>query len=143
MTSLRSARSADLDLLDDDRLRARARHVVTENTRVLDTVEAVRRGDWSSVGRLFIESHTSMRDDFAISCPELDLAVRTSLAAGALGARMTGGGFGGSAIALVATDQVASLRRAVDEAFEHARFRPPRHLDAPASRPARVVSGSA
>ena len=64
-----------------------------------DTVEALQRADWEAVGALFVASHASMRDDFEISCPELDAAVEAALAAGAIGARMTGGGFGGSAVA--------------------------------------------
>lgn len=138
--SLRAADMTAVEGITDDLLRARARHIVSENTRVADTVEAIRRDDWSGVGTLLSESHASMRDDFAISCPELDLAVETSMAAGALGARMTGGGFGGSAIALVASDRVDTLRTAVDAAFERAGYAPPQHLDAPPSAPARLVS---
>ncbi len=138
--TLRSADVASLERLDDDLLRARARHVVNENARVERTVEAIGRADWSAVGELFIASHSSMRDDFAISCPELDLAVEVSLTAGAHGARMTGGGFGGSAIALVATERVGALRAAIDRAFERAGHVAPQHLDAPASASARVVS---
>ncbi len=85
--------------LDDETFR-RARHVVTEDQRVLDTVEALRAGDQETVGSLMCASHRSMRDDFEISTPELDLAVEVAMAGGALGARMTGGGFGGSVIAL-------------------------------------------
>ena len=138
--TLRSADIAALERLDDDSLRARARHIVSENARVEATVEAIGRADWPRVGELFTASHASMRDDFAISCPELDLAVEVSLTAGAHGARMTGGGFGGSAIALVAIEQVAALRAAIDRAFERAGHVAPQHLDAPASAPARVVS---
>ncbi|CAN5295641.1 galactokinase [soil metagenome] len=126
--------------LDNPLLRRRARHIVTENARVLATVEAVRREDWPEVGKLFVVSHASMRDDFEISCAELDLVVDTALEAGALGARMTGGGFGGSAIALVPTELVPTVRVAVDAAYERAGFDPPGHLDAPASAPARVVT---
>ena len=87
--------------MDDPVLRRRARHVVTENQRVLDAVAALEAGDWSSLSATLDASHVSMRDDFEISCRELDLAVETARVAGALGARMTGGGFGGSAVALV------------------------------------------
>ena len=76
------------------------------------------------------------------SSPELDLAVDTAVAAGALGARMTGGGFGGSAIALIPTDRVEAVRRAVDAAYAEAGLGPPGHLDAPASAAARVVEVS-
>ncbi len=137
--TLRSVQTTALDRLSDDVLRARARHVISENARVAATVDAVRSADWSGVGGLLTESHASMRDDFAISCPELDLAVETSLGAGALGARMTGGGFGGSAIALVAADRVDHVRTAVDSAYERAGFGRPQHLDAPPSAPARVT----
>lgn len=83
-------------------LRRRARHVITENARVLATVEALRAGDLETVGRLFDESHRSMRDDFEVSVPEVDLLVRvTREQPGCLGARLTGGGFGGAIVALV------------------------------------------
>jgi galactokinase len=68
---------------------------------VAAAVAAIERADWAAVGGLFVASHASMRDDFEISCPELDAAVEAALEAGAVGARMTGGGFGGSAVALV------------------------------------------
>jgi galactokinase len=110
--------------LDDETFR-RARHVVTEDQRVLDTVEALRAGDHRLVGDLMLASHQSMRDDFEISTPELDLAVRTATDGGALGARMTGGGFGGSAIALTPADRIPALRLAVDEAFGERGYRPP------------------
>jgi galactokinase len=93
--------SAALDRLDDDELRRYTRHVVTENQRVLQTVTALRAGDLVAVGPLLTASHASMRDDFRITGPELDLAVDTLLAAGARGARMTGGGFGGCVIGLL------------------------------------------
>ena len=102
---------AALDRLPDDVSRARVRHVVTEIERVRDCVEALRRGDFDEVGRLFVASHTSLRDDYEVSCRELDLVVDTALRSGALGARMTGGGFGGSAIALVPADQAGEHRR--------------------------------
>ena len=95
-------------LVDEETLR-RARHIVTENERVVQTVEALRAGDLTRVGTLLVESHESMRDDFEISTAELDTQVEVALEVGALGARMTGGGFGGSVIALVATSTVDSL----------------------------------
>ncbi|HEX2132074.1 MAG TPA: galactokinase [Actinophytocola sp.] len=82
-------------------LRPLVRHVVTENDRVERTVELLRAGRLADTGELLSASHVSLRDDYRVSCPELDVAVDAALAAGALGARMTGGGFGGSAIALV------------------------------------------
>jgi galactokinase len=110
--------------LDDETFR-RARHVVTEDQRVLDTVEALRAGDHATVGELMSASHRSMRDDFEISTRELDLAVEVAVGGGALGARMTGGGFGGSAIALTPAGQLPALRQAVDEAFAGRGYRAP------------------
>jgi galactokinase len=110
--------------LDDETFR-RARHVVTEDQRVLDTVEALRAGDHATVGGLMSASHRSMRDDFEISTQELDLAVEVAIGGGALGARMTGGGFGGSAIALTPAGQLPALRQAVDDAFAGRGYRTP------------------
>jgi galactokinase len=105
--------------LDDETYR-RARHVVTEDQRVLDAVAALRDGDHKRLGGLMLASHQSMRDDFEISTPELDLAVETSVGHGAIGARMTGGGFGGSAIALAPAELIPRIRRAIDATFrEH------------------------
>jgi len=106
-----------LDRLSDNRIRARARHVVTEIDRVRQTVTLLRAGRMSDVGSVFNTSHASMRDDFEISCAELDVAVEAATAHGALGARMTGGGFGGSAIALVPTRSTAEVTSAVIHAF--------------------------
>ena len=98
----------------------RVRHVVTENQRVLDTVRTLRESGASAIGGLLDASHLSMRDDFDISIPELDLAVETAQANGALGARMTGGGFGGAAIALIPAESLSRLQVAIDGAFaEH------------------------
>jgi galactokinase len=101
LTHLARATTPDLGRLSGDSLR-RARHVVTEQQRVRDLVAAAEQGAWEDVGRLMTASHVSLRDDFEVSCTELDEVVDDALAAGALGARMTGGGFGGSAIVLVA-----------------------------------------
>jgi len=127
-SSLRDLTVDDLprarQLLDDVTFR-RVRHVITENQRVLDTVEVLRESGATAIGGLLDASHRSMRDDFEISVPELDLAVETAVAAGALGARMTGGGFGGSAIALVRVDDLSRIQVAVDNAFgEHAYGQP-------------------
>jgi galactokinase len=121
--SLRDLDVDDLDrargILDDVTFR-RVRHVVTENQRVLDTVRTLRLDGPTAIGALLDASHVSMRDDFEISVPELDLAVETAQANGAIGARMTGGGFGGAAIALVPIDEVSRLQVAIDGAFaEH------------------------
>ena len=110
---LASARSAD-GLPEP--IAARARHVISEQARVDTFVEALAAQDWSTVGALMTASHASLRDDFEVSCDELDLAVDTALQNRALGARMTGGGFGGSIIALVPVarldDVVSSCRGA-------------------------------
>ena len=100
-----------------DGLRPRARHVLTETARVKASVTALARRDWTAFGTMLTASHESLRDDFAVSCPELDAAVEISLEAGALGARMTGGGFGGSVITLIAPEKVDALRSQVEAAF--------------------------
>jgi galactokinase len=111
-------------VLDEETFR-RARHVITENERVTQTVAALEAGDAPGVGGLLTASHASMRDDFEVTTPALDLAVEVALRSGALGARMTGGGFGGAAIALVASDRVPSLAEAVTCAFGAARHNAP------------------
>ena len=103
-------------MLDDETFR-RVRHVVTENQRVLDTVRTLREHGPARSAPFLDASHVSMRDDFEISVPELDLAVETAQANGAIGARMTGGGFGGSAIALVIDALVPVVAREVIAAF--------------------------
>ena len=95
----------------DDELRRRARHVVTEDARVLETVAALERGDVDALGRLLAASHASLRDDFEVSSPELDTAVAAACEGGAAAARMTGGGFGGSVIALVPPERIADVER--------------------------------
>jgi galactokinase len=136
-----SLRDTDLDSverMDDPLLRKRARHVITENQRVRDAVAALDAGDWSSLSTTLDASHVSMRDDFEISCRELDLAVETARAAGALGARMTGGGFGGSAVALVPRSALASIQDAVTTAFADASLRSPAYLVATPGDAARI-----
>jgi galactokinase len=128
LPSLREATLEEVEALADARIRKRARHVVTEIDRVAQAVEAIERADWTLVGELFVTSHTSMRDDFEISCPELDTTVEAALAAGAMGARMTGGGFGGSAVALVPAAAVDTVMAAVDRAFDDHGFRRPAFL---------------
>lgn len=126
--SLRDVSVDDLprgdELMDDVTFR-RVRHVVTENQRVLDTVKVLREQGPRSIGDLLVASHASMRDDFEISVPELDTAVEAALAAGALGARMTGGGFGGAAIALIEQDAVQQVSDAVNAAFAASGFAAP------------------
>lgn len=114
-----------LDRLKDTLTRARARHIVTEIERVRQTVALLRAGRLPEVGPLFNASHASMRDDFEISCAELDIAVDVATSHGALGARMTGGGFGGSAIALVPTGRTAEVTLAVGRAFADNGFSAP------------------
>jgi galactokinase len=130
--ALRDLSVSDLDkaaaVLDDETFR-RARHVVTEDERVLATVRALRAGalteDPSAVGALLTASHESMRDDFEITTPALDLAVETALAAGAFGARMTGGGFGGAILALAPRDRIDTMREAITAAFAKAGYPAP------------------
>ncbi len=118
----------------------RVRHVVTENARVLDVVAALGAGRITEIGPLLTASHASLRDDFEVSCAELDAAVDAALAAGALGARMTGGGFGGCAIALVPADRADAVGAAVTEAFAAAGFGRPEVFPAVASDGARRVA---
>jgi galactokinase len=112
------------EILDDETFR-RVRHVVTEDQRVLDTVATVRSEGAVAIGALLDASHVSMRDDFEISVPQLDLAVETARSAGALGARMTGGGFGGAAIALTPHELVPAVTAAVTESFAAAGYATP------------------
>lgn len=126
--ALRDVQVADLEeaagLLDEVTFR-RVRHVVTENDRVLQTVDLLAGEGPAAIGPLLDASHASMRDDFEISCPELDLAVEASRANGAIGARMTGGGFGGAAIALTPVGAEQKVRDAVVQAFAGAGFTAP------------------
>jgi len=111
---------AELDALLadlDDVPARRLRHVVTENVRVRETVASLRAGDLEALGRLFASSHASLRDDFEVSIPQLDHLVELAVAAGATAARMTGGGFGGAAIALVPTGDTAAVREAVLDGY--------------------------
>lgn len=104
----------------------RVRHVVTENQRVLDTVETLKSGDLQRLGELLLASHASMRDDFEISIDELDLAVETAMATGAVGSRMTGGGFGGAAIAIIKQELLSELEVNCKKAFAARGFAEPR-----------------
>jgi galactokinase len=95
----------------------RVQHVATENDRVRATVEALGRGDLQALGALFAASHASLRDDYEVSTPALDRVVEAALAAGAIGARMTGGGFGGSVVALTERERAEEvLRRTLERA---------------------------
>ena len=111
--------------LDDDVLKARTRHVITETARVRGAVRALRTGNWAQLGSMLTASHASLRDDFAVSRMELDIAVESAIEAGALGARMTGGGFGGSVIALVYDSQRTQLADKVSARFGFHQFAAP------------------
>ncbi len=138
---------ADFDSLTDPVLRRRVRHVVTDNQRVLDVVALLRAPSGPSadtyreIGRLLTQAHVSLRDDFEVSWPEADVAVEAALAAGAAGARMIGGGFGGSVLALVPAAVCGPVRDAVTAAFARHGWTAPEFLDAVPSDSARQVSG--
>jgi galactokinase len=123
--------------LDDEVMRRRVRHVVTEDQRVLDTVALLDSGRIREIGPLLTASHASMRDDFEITVPEVDTAVAAALGAGAYGARMTGGGFGGCVLALVDADDTGDVLRAVEAAYTDAGYRAPSAFVAVASDGAR------
>jgi galactokinase len=121
---LRDAREEDLKRLSGEELK-RARHIVSENSRVLKAVEALRAEDYWELGRLMYASHASMRDDFEISTQELDAFVELAGESGALGARLTGAGFGGCAIALLPAERADTLARETRWKFaEHGFERP-------------------
>lgn len=127
MSSLRDIDIRDLgraSKLLDPVVFKRVRHVVTENARVLRTIELLKGSGPLAIGAELHESHESMRDDFEISIDELDCAVEVAHATGAIGARMTGGGFGGAAIALIETSKVNQLKLAVAKEFENRGFTP-------------------
>ncbi|MGW8351750.1 galactokinase [Streptomyces wedmorensis] len=109
--------SESLALLGDETILRYVRHVVTDNARVERVIALLDAGDTRAVGPVLTEGHASLRDDLRVSCPELDLVVEAANAAGALGARMTGGGFGGSAVVLVDADRAEAVSAAVVEAF--------------------------
>jgi galactokinase len=106
-------RGHDLGGLADPELRRRARHVVTENQRVLATVALLRRGALADVGPLLTQSHVSLRDDFEVSWPQADVAVKAAVSAGAAGARMMGGGFGGSVLVLARAGEASQVAAAI------------------------------
>ncbi len=120
----------------------RARHAVTEIARVHEAVVALRNSDFMALGKLISQSHESLRDDYTVSCPELDLAVSAALGAGSIGARMVGGGFGGSAIALLKVADIEGAKKAVENAFASATFKRPRFFTSlpSAGATARLIS---
>jgi galactokinase len=144
--SVKSMRELTLAQLDSARANLseteyiRARHAITEMKRVLDCVDALGRGDFVKVGQLINQSHRSLRDDYTVSCPELNTAVEASLAAGALGSRMVGGGFGGSAIALIEASKTSHTIKAVERAFADKKFKAPRFFTSLPSQGAELLS---
>ena len=115
--------------------------MLSESARVEDTLAAVAAGDWAAVGDILTASHASLRGDFDASTPALDLAVDTAIDAGALGARLTGGGFGGSTIALVEEERADAVRQAIDAAFADADLTAPTHLTVLPAAGATVTRG--
>ncbi|MDR0345173.1 MAG: galactokinase [Nocardiopsaceae bacterium] len=130
---------AELASLGDPALRRLAGHVSSENGRVLRAAGLLRAGDHAAIGRLLTASHESLRDRFEVSWPQADEAVEAAIGAGALGARMTGGGFGGCVVALVPAGRAAQIRTAVTGRFARHRWPAPHYLDAVPSGSARRV----
>jgi galactokinase len=136
--------------LTDPVLRRRARHVISDSGRARAIAEALRdepgsasaraSGVYRFVGQLLTEAHVSLRDDFEVSWPEADLTVDVAISAGAYGARMIGGGFGGSVLALVPADRLATVRASLIEAFAWRSWTPPEFLDAVPSAAARRIA---
>jgi galactokinase len=131
--------AAALDRLPDPVMRRRVRHVVTENSRVLEAVKILRTGRIVDLAPLLDASHESMRDDFEITVPQVDLAVETARTSGALGARMTGGGFGGCIIALVPAGEAERIGDEITQSFATAGYGPPAHFTAVPSAGAQRV----
>jgi galactokinase len=127
--ALRDVTLADLETLGQglpEVIRRRARHIITENSRVLQSAAALEKGDMETFARLMAESHTSLRYDFELSCPELDLMVQIAEGLpGVFGARMTGGGFGGCTINLVLDKNVDAFQETVSRAYEKGTGRHP------------------
>ena len=121
---LRDATEEDLERLSGEELK-RARHVISENARTLEAVEALNNDDFDQFGHLMYASHASLRDDYEVSAPELDTFVETAKQHGATGARLTGAGFGGCAIALVTESRTDKLKRACQRKFAEANFENP------------------
>ncbi|MCX4423590.1 galactokinase [Streptomyces mirabilis] len=144
VSHLRDVAYAELDAalarLSDERVRRYVRHVVSDDHRVERVIALLDAGEVRAIGPVLTDGHASLRDDLRISCEELDLVVATANAAGALGARMTGGGFGGSAIVLVESADVDTVTKAVTEAFGSAGYTAPRVFPAVPSAGARRLS---
>ena len=145
-------RDASLGALEAARARMdsvpfrRARHVISENERTLQTAKAIQASDWSKVGQLMYASHTSLREDYEVSCPELDTVVEIAHAIGAaggvIGCRMTGGGFGGCAVSLVQTEAVQRITRKLEELYEKRTGRQPAIFSSRPAGGARVLRSS-
>jgi galactokinase len=143
---IRSLRELTMEQLENSRGSltetefVRARHAVTEMKRVLDCVQALSDSNFAKVGELINQSHASLRDDYTVSCPELDTAVDAALAAGALGSRMVGGGFGGSAIALIQASKTTETIKAIEKGFSSKGFKAPRFFTSLPSQGAELIS---
>ena len=117
----------------------RAHHAVSEMARTLEAVAVLKRKDFVTLGALITQSHISLRDDYEVSCPELNCAVDAALAHGALGARMIGGGFGGSAIALAEQGQIKAIKSAITDAFQSAQYAEPRFFTSLPAEGAKLI----
>ena len=131
--------AGELARLTDPSLQRLCAHVICENRRVLRAAELLRAGDQEAIGGLLTASHHSLRDQFEVSWPQADEAVEAAIDAGAAGARMTGGGFGGCVVALVPAGRARQVRAAVTERFTRRHWPVPRYLDAVPSDGARRI----
>ena len=138
--SLRDVTEQELARLPDPALRRLAGHVLAERRRVLRAAGLLRAGNPAAIGRLLTASHDSLRDSFGVSWPEADEAVAAAIDAGAAGARMTGGGFGGCVVALIPADRAEQVRAAVAGRFARRQWPAPHYLDAVPSAAARRLT---
>ena len=142
---IRSMRELTIELLENSKEAItatefiRARHAVTEIARVTDAVAALEAKNFQELGILLNASHASLRDDYEVSCPELNAAVNASLSAGALGARMVGGGFGGSAIALIKASHTQEVIKSIEIEFKRNLFKAPRFFTSLPSQGAEII----
>jgi galactokinase len=139
VAALRDATLADISRVKDPVDQKRARHVINEDVRVLVVADLLRAGAVDEVGAVLNAAHRSLRDDFEVSCAELDLAADTAVESGALGARMIGGGFGGCVIALVRPNGLDAVEQALRTAFAREGFHSPRCFTAVPAQGARRV----
>ena len=143
---IKALRDCSIVQLEDSRTKLseleymRAEHIVNDIARVHECVDRLKNNDFVAVGNILTKSHASLRDLFEISCPELDLAVATSLANKSLGGRMIGGGFGGSAIALFKIEDINQAKQAIAAAFKASGFKEPRFFTSLPSAGARITS---